>query len=528
MSNQTLSFARKLDELGQYINDKIQNHPTRLAVYYSTAFFLFTTFLAWLKLFWFDEFITLYVNRFHSLPELWSYLKTGTELNPPLFHLLTRACSSLFGETAISLRLPAMIGFWVMSVCVFIFVNRRTAPLFAGLATLFTLTTTSYLYAYEARPYGIVLGCCGVSLVAWQVATVNRHRTLALVALSVSLGIAVSCHYYAGLLLVPLGAGELVRTISRRRLDTAIWATMLAGTSPILLYLPLIRAGFSVHNNDHVWNKPEVSFLWDSYHVLLGYTWIPLAIVLALAVIKKLREQRGYENSEEVPLPYHEVVAGAALTAMPVIGLAVASTVTNMITERYVLSSIVGSGILFAFSCWKLGRKHPGLALSFVLLFILVFTALQARNVHELIVDRNRYSNPELNAILRSKDVPITVKPLEALPFAYYAAPEFRSRIVCVLDFKNMYLFDSVDTPARLLVVGRGIFPVKLEEFESFGRNHRSFFIFGGPVGSIENEVFLHGGTVRITYLKRGGMLLVAEDNGKMQNTSHLTAATSR
>jgi hypothetical protein len=73
-----------------------------------------------------------------------------------------------------------MIGFWVMSVCVFRFVQRRTSALFATLATLFLLATPGYGYAYEARPYGLVLGCCGLSLLGWQHATGNRKRKLGL------------------------------------------------------------------------------------------------------------------------------------------------------------------------------------------------------------------------------------------------------------------------------------------------------------------------------------------------------------
>jgi hypothetical protein len=51
---------------------------------------------------------------------------------------------------------------------------------------------------------------------------------------------AVSSHYYAVLLLMPLAIGEGVRAGSLRRLDLPIWLALDAAMLPLVLHLPLL------------------------------------------------------------------------------------------------------------------------------------------------------------------------------------------------------------------------------------------------------------------------------------------------
>ncbi len=121
-----------------------------------------------------------------------------------------------------------MLGFWVMCLCLFLFVSRRSA-LYGFVAMLFPLVTGAYYYAYEARPYGIVLG---FSLVCWQSAVAGYHRRLSL--LSVESCGALSNHYYA-LFAAPSGFGRAVRSLSLRRLDLPVWAALGLAVTPVFV-----------------------------------------------------------------------------------------------------------------------------------------------------------------------------------------------------------------------------------------------------------------------------------------------------
>ena len=82
----------------------------------------------------------------------------------------------LVGPVHVAIRLPGMIGFWILCLYLFRFVSIRTSPLAGYVAMSFPLVTNAYYYAYEARPYGAVMGFCGLALVCWQGATNRSER----------------------------------------------------------------------------------------------------------------------------------------------------------------------------------------------------------------------------------------------------------------------------------------------------------------------------------------------------------------
>src|SRR5262245_65490298 len=135
---------------------------------------------------WNDELFTFYTSRLPKVSDIWGALLTGADQIPPLFHLITRAAFALFGVNSLSVRLPEVLGFWVMSLCLFRFVSKRSSALYGFAAMLVPLITVAYDYAYEARPYGLVLGFCGLALLCWQSAAEGHYRKLPLIGLAVS------------------------------------------------------------------------------------------------------------------------------------------------------------------------------------------------------------------------------------------------------------------------------------------------------------------------------------------------------
>jgi len=193
------------------------------------------------KMLWDDEFFTYYISR-APVSEIWSALSTGADQHPPFFYLLTHASLGFFGESHFSLRFPALLGVGLMSVCVFQFVANRTSAVYGLIAMLLALCTQTLKYACEARGYGLMLGFSAVALLSWQCAAEGRRRKLALPGLAVGLAGAVASHYYAILLLVPLGLGEIARSFLRKRIDAAVWLTFLSPAIAALPALSLIRS----------------------------------------------------------------------------------------------------------------------------------------------------------------------------------------------------------------------------------------------------------------------------------------------
>src|SRR5262245_33371124 len=171
-----MDFPLLARRTAERLADRLQRHNALFLVAFLAVYFLLTARIAAHKSYWYDELYTLYISRAATPGEVWRELAAGADLNPPLCHLLTWASLRLFGESPVSVRLPAILGFALMLLCVHRFVARRCGVVYGWLAVLFLLCSRAFNYAYEARPYALVLGFCGLALVCWQGLTEGRHR----------------------------------------------------------------------------------------------------------------------------------------------------------------------------------------------------------------------------------------------------------------------------------------------------------------------------------------------------------------
>ncbi len=207
-----------------------------LILIFSFVYFFEVTVRASEKLFWYDELLTLYFARL-DIHTLWPALNSGVDFNPPLFYVLTRATEGIFGEGLIATRLPEMIGFWLFCICLFFFVNRRAGHLAGTMAMLFPMLTGAFYYAYEARPHGIVLGCCGLAVLFWQLTTEKPGAKIWYLGFGFSLLAGFMLHCYALLLVIPFACTELLmRYRSRRPFWTALFIPTLPAIAMYLLY----------------------------------------------------------------------------------------------------------------------------------------------------------------------------------------------------------------------------------------------------------------------------------------------------
>ena len=193
--------------------------------------------------FWYDELFTVYLSRLETLDVLWTALKDGVDLNPPFLYLAVKWSQAVFGENHVGTRVPMMIGFWLMSLSLYLFLRQRTTATLALVGALFPAATNAFSYAFEARSYGIVLGGAGLALVCWQRAGNLSRRKLWLIGLSLSLGLALLTHCYAVLLLFPFFLAELARTLNDKRVDWPIWLCLGVASLPVVLYPTLLAAG---------------------------------------------------------------------------------------------------------------------------------------------------------------------------------------------------------------------------------------------------------------------------------------------
>ena len=77
------------------------------------------------KLFSQDEMYEFQTDSVSSLRELIHVQRTWPiSLDPPLYHALSHGAMQVFGATAFAQRLPALLGFLLMQICLFFLVRR--------------------------------------------------------------------------------------------------------------------------------------------------------------------------------------------------------------------------------------------------------------------------------------------------------------------------------------------------------------------------------------------------------------------
>lgn len=428
--------------------DSLHNWLTRyrytFIVCATMAYFAGTCYLAHRRLFWFDEIFTLYISRLPNIASIWSACTHGVDFNPPLLYLMVRWSQALFGTTELGLRMPQIVGFWIFCLCLYRFVSVRTGTVAGLIVLLFPLATDGYWYAYDARSHGVVLGFFGLALICWQAAASRSDRRLLwLCGLAASLTGAVLCHCYAFLLFIPLGLGELFRTILRRRCDIAVWCAIVLPISASLLIIPPMLRG--VRRLVDLYSlTPPLSRLVSGWELVStgGCALAFLLVILADSLL--LQSSSGVSTTvlpEKKPgtFAWHEGVAAVAMLATPVFAYISARMAHAPFYGRYSLVAIGGFACLLGAMSAR-SRLTGLLLLSITAVLILAKFAVAYR--HTFIREPSSglpvpttpagrsFGFDSLPSRAPGNDPILLADILEFAPIFYYAPPSLRSRLV--------------------------------------------------------------------------------------------------
>src|SRR5678816_1337807 len=112
---------------------------------------------------WFDELHTVYIAQATSMRQFIDEIRL-LDLNPPLTYVLVRASMGVLGTNELGARLPVIVGYFLGSLGMFVFIARRVGALWAAAGVGLFWYNQSFYFATEARPYGVLLACLGLAL----------------------------------------------------------------------------------------------------------------------------------------------------------------------------------------------------------------------------------------------------------------------------------------------------------------------------------------------------------------------------
>ena len=440
--------------------------------------YLIATALNAVRKFWFDELFTFYIARLPNMATVWKALMDGADLNPPLFFAATKGAMAVFGPGEYAVRIPAMLGFFVLCSGLYVFVSNRAGASFGFVAMLFPMVTGAFIYATEARAYGMMLGCCGVALVAWQRANDVARRTGWLVLLAVSLTAALLTHCYAVLMLVPFGIGALVRDYYRRKIDWGIWFCLVIPSLAVCSYLPLLGAAKSIAVDNSVF-RPELFSLSRFYEFLLAPAIWPLfagAVIVAFAAERIGRKEGGV-------FPTHEMAAAFGFLLVPLFAILLAVFVSRIFMLRYGLGAVIGVSILVSAGSSAFTRRSKSVGAALVLLLAswfagttAVWVATQvAAPLEESLLGKVPFERlrPELPVVISSG--------LLFLEMDHYSTSAVASRLNYLMDEEISRKKTGSDVFDKGFLISKRWFPIRgnLQDYHSFLAAHPKFLLYG-------------------------------------------------
>jgi hypothetical protein len=427
----------------------------------------------------------LYLAGRTTITGLWDALVRGTDLNPPLYYIAVKLCMQVLGEGALATRLPALLGFVAASLALFVFMRRRAGVTVAVMAAIIPSLTGAYRYSFNGRPYGLVLGLCAMALVAWQARGLPGSHRLAPVLCAVSIAAAISTHYYAVLMLPPLAAGELARTLIRKQVDWTMALAIVLGLTPLVLFRPLIvgtrefAAAF--------WSPGRPADLLMFYLDLsspLGLLLFGAACGLTLAILwNRFVRASAPPTASSTPadpiLSADEIVVALALAALPVFGFALA-LITGAFHGRYVLPAVLGVAILIGW--WTAaGLRDRRFATVFVGVLFLAFAARQMGSALGIARGPADHVAPYRQILSRAEaDAPVVAsRALTFLPMAHYLAGPERARVIYLTRPADVVRQDGADTGSRALRLLSQVVPLNVEDYDAFVAAHDRFYLYG-------------------------------------------------
>jgi hypothetical protein len=439
------------------------------------------------RLLWSDELYTYYIAQAPTFGKMLQQTRT-IDLNPPLYYIAARFSIRLFHPSSFSVRLPSMIGFLLAACLLYLFLRRRLTPVYGFLGALVLLGGFYKDYAYEARPYALVLTFLGVAAVGWQRAIDenNRSRRFALLLLVLGgFGMLLS-HVLA---LIAYGAfffAELVRWVVRRKPDWTLWACLSLPLITVVLYLPLFRS----HGAGVFPSQFQASLLRLSENYLAIWTGLGALLATAMIAIVLFGEHAFGPSSGEPKRGFSVAEWGftSYLLFVPLIVTVIFMQSHSAYFDRYGIPAIFGVSIVVPglIAGWTRASRTAGLLAALVFVFGIV-PPMAFVKYGQKILHRPAQSSPDLTgeSSMPLTDVETNLPFVDAsgLTFLEMDSREdqaFLSRVYYLTDpqaamqYSHATIFNEFGDLKSVFPIRANVMP-----YRPFIRQHPKFLVYG-------------------------------------------------
>lgn len=477
--------ADRLIRLAARLERFIERHKCILVVIWTVLTFLSMLGHSRRKPMWLDETLFLWIASRDSYAQIWSALREGINLDPPLAHLLAHHFFQIFGQSPAVARLPAMLGFLIMCLSIAACVRKSAGTLYGCAALVLPFSTSLWPYAFEARPYGLTFGFCALTLFCWQKACEPGSGWRWPAAFSAALAGALSSHFFAVFLLVAIFAAEVLEFYFTRKLSCRRIAATIAGTLPLLAFWPILRAGREFAG---------AYFARASWLGMLGFfeeharqAGIGLVLLFVFASLTYL-----FNPSFGAPSPHggspdlrRSLAFSLGLVGIPLVVLVAGLLSTGVFLSRYVMYSTVGFLAAAPLLVWRIFPKSALPALCLLAAFGVKAAGVEGRGLARLRDREAVYEAASALTQMQAGDGPdiVVASHLDFLPMCHYAPPQLSARLIYLYDLDKAVSFIEYDTADRVYqkLASRAKFRILPFEHYVAGTRRLRVFISGAP-----------------------------------------------
>jgi hypothetical protein len=443
------------------------------------------------RLFWFDELFTLTIASQPNLHDMWTAIWSGFDSAPPLFYLVERAALGITSNTEIALRLPSIFAFPCTLICLFVYAKKRNGEALACLCALLVLATNLFhSYLTEARAYSMVIACVTFAMVCYQRAASRTWTIL----LGLALLVAGSLHYYAIFAMIPFWVAEGVALLTTKKFRWPVWAALLLGVLPLVVFWPLLMTIKSYYG-PHMFAKPSLSAVRGYYATffLMRDTALGLAVavVAVAAVVWRCLWKPGGDcrqaNGENSSFDWGEGALLLSFVGLPFVVFAATVVTHGILLNRYAIAATIGLSLGIITAIWVAGRRTA--VLFALLLFFVVgvreFSFWFHRDFDPFAPYFSARSASELQrmkAFVQNAgrpDLPVVVSDcLLYSQFIYYSEPNWKSRVVYLVDAPRELRYSNSDSSSRTLTAFGRFFPLRVADYSEFTIAHTEFLLY--------------------------------------------------
>jgi hypothetical protein len=355
----------------------LERHARVTAAVLVVVLFLSALVQAAHKPFWYDEIFTYLSAALPGWSGVWNFYASGADTPSPLPALLVHATLRFASNPEITTRIPFMLAFIFMCLCMFVFMRRRYPAAYALAALLAPIALPAFFYySSEIRAYALVLAGAGLALVCWQSLASHDARGAAanwnIFGLWFGLAFAICAHSFAVFLFVPFALAQLTADLEARKPNLRVWLALLLFPAGILPVLRGLLAASHAYRSTF-FARPRLQLLPTVFADMFSPVEISGTMLLfAILVLTMCWPRASSTNAaSRTGLTGPEIVFVISLAAMPLYVLP-ASMLFGVFRVPYVVPAFIGIVLCILSAVAELARRDdaPGVALILALLLL--------------------------------------------------------------------------------------------------------------------------------------------------------------